>query len=78
VLNQPKNGVSEIQDLCSEYVSEAMSITMSTLELLQFYSVDRKIKGSKQTTIKPLTIVKFETILLHRERPRVTESLLTE
>lgn len=27
-----------------------MSITMSTLELLRFYSVDRKIKGSKQTT----------------------------
>lgn len=34
---------------------------MSTLELLRFYSVDRKIKGSKQTTIKPLTIMKFET-----------------
>lgn len=55
-----------------------MNITMDTLGLFQFYNLDSKIKVFKITTIRPLTIMNFKTILLHPERLQVTESLSTK
>jgi hypothetical protein len=70
-------GISVIT-IFSEQISVAMNITMDTLGLLKFYNLDSTIKVLKITTTRPLTIMKFKTILLHQERLQVTESLSTK